>query len=67
MDLKTEGLCTLSSARRVGVKCRFLSAPRDHRFAVVKKKARAAPLGMAKVCSIDGGLAQEFVGVEDEP
>jgi hypothetical protein len=49
-----------------GRNCRFLSAPRDHRFAVVKKKARAAPLGMRKVCSIDAGLAQEFVGAENQ-
>ena len=50
----------------MGLKCRFLSAPRNHRSAVVKKKTRAAPLGMTKVYSIDAGLAEEFVGAEDQ-
>jgi hypothetical protein len=55
----------LGGAEEDGRNCRFLSAPRDHRFAVVKKKARAAPLGMTKACSIDAGLAEKFVGAED--
>ncbi len=37
----------------MGMKCRFLSAPRDHRFAVAKKK-RAAPLGMTGLVAVEG-------------
>jgi len=31
-----------------------------------RRKRRAAPLGMTKVYSIDAGLAEEFVGAEDQ-